>query len=806
MISLAITALLAGLGGYTFDFRAISERRFPADDSGVNLATNEWKHGTFVHLGASALAESERSRLNRAIEAATEYREADGVFGMEKTPRVLEICTNNWTILSATSSGYSQKIALPDDKGGTYRISLKYRTCYRVRRGGSDLQVYDARGPKQTYPYIWHLPDSDLEWNRYVREFEVAPGTKAFTVYMRSYGYGKLAFKDLCAVKVPPKPAAEHPIEIVNTPHGLLDHTFAVSRNQPGLLHYQWRTLDGVKRERSRFTFILTVPKGFGLVDILFADEKGWSETEKPDGSRDYRFTSACEAPAARFNDWFRFGVMVDTAAEVGTTGELTLSAEYDGKPITNVDRMRLFVVPEIKVAAPSPEFYMNGFHQASAAGFVSRHSEVNERYGRFMYDCGVRLAKCSRSLLGTYRAVGIPRVIVETKIANGFQIGFAEKAPADEKYVAKDPNFRSAKNSVCPVSVYQEKPFFTTNTLPYLAENLKGTDGIWANWEPYSFAEQGCMCDDCCREYAKFLGLPYEDVKTDWPACIARTGRLGKDAIRFRSWQHGELMKTLHRHVVELTGGTRSMGFCAGVEHGQMMSNWREVHLFPEVEVKDYGNEFRWLDPWGPYSGVWDTDAPYVRSPGYDMLDFFNALDIRASADRDWPDVKLMAMPHGFQCGTCVIQPELVEMNLDAYFFAGWDASVVYFFPLGYDARYWRAFANATAKAAKYEGCVKGGRRIDGLVRLWMSPDFPPPIRTAHPALWASGARFPNFRDPLLLQTIAWEGRDGTRLVAAFNFREDGPAEFDLSFSDRGDTHRLSVPASRCVVFEFNK
>ena len=31
--------------------------------------------------------------------------------------------------------------------------------------------------------------------------------------------------------------------------------------------------------------------------------------------------------------------------------------------------------------------------------------------------------------------------------------------------------------------------------------------DGAWANWEPFSFVNQGCMCDTCRREFAKFLG-----------------------------------------------------------------------------------------------------------------------------------------------------------------------------------------------------------------------------------------------------------------------------------------------------------
>ena len=792
-------------GGLAFDFRKLSAERYPEDSSGVDLATNKWKHSSFIHLSSSRITDAERAKLARAVESMVEYSAEGGVYSLRKPPRLLEVCSNDWSVIGVASSCFAQAIDLPDDKGGTYRVSMRYRTSYRVRRGSSDLQVYDARGPKDTYPYIWHLMSNDLEWNYYTRDFKVAPGTRRFTVYMRSYGYGDLSFKDFRVTKLPESRPAAYPVEILNTPHGYLGHTFAVSRGQPGILHYQWRALDAVKRDMGKFEFRLTVPKGFGLVDIMFADDRGWRKTDLPDGSCEYRFGGAGSAPAASFNTWFRFGVMIDSSAPEGTEGDLVLSASYEGRQISNEEKMKVFVIPEIKVSAPSPEVYMNGFHQASDSGFRSKKREVNLRYAKFMYDCGARLAKCSHGLVDVCREVGFPRIILETKVANGFNIGFSEKAPPGEKYVPLNPAFPGAKHAVCPVSVYREKPFFATNTVPYLKEMLKKVDGIWANWEPYAYAEQGCMCDDCCREFARFLGLPYEDVRKDWPACIARRGRLGKDAIRFRSWQHGELVKTVNRYVVDFTGGPKSMGFCIGVEHGQMMSNWRETNLYPEAAVKDYGSSLRWLEPWGPYSGVWDVLAPYVYSPGLSMLDYFNALDIRASADRDWPNAKLMSMPHGFQCSGCLTQPEWIEMNLDAYFFAKWNASLVYFFPCGYDARYWRAFANATATAAKYERYVRDGRRVDSLLGVKMADDFPPPIKTAQPNLWASGASFPNFSNPLLLQTIAWQAKDGRRIVAAFNFREDGPANCTLSFSDRKVSRAISVPAARCVVVEFD-
>lgn len=163
--------------------------------------------------------------------------------------------------------------------------------------------------------------------------------------------------------------------------------------------------------------------------------------------------------------------------------------------------------------------------------------------------------------------------------------------------------------------------------------------------------------------------------------------------------------------------------------------------------------------------------------------------------------------------------------MAFDSNFFNGFEATLGYYFPQGYDARYWERLADATGRAAKYEDFVLSGTRVDEAVVVRTDAAYAPPVRSPSGYL-------PDVRDASRLQTVAWRLGDRT-IVAVFNFWERGEAFFDLRVSglsgkvavvdERGvlraadrrhatydgvalaaEGVRLVVPAARCRVFEF--
>lgn len=122
--------------------------------------------------------------------------------------------------------------------------------------------------------------------------------------------------------------------------------------------------------------------------------------------------------------------------------------------------------------------------------------------------------------------------------------------------------------------------------------------------------------------------------------------------------------------------------------------------------------------------------------------------------------------------------------MALDAYFFNRWEATVPYFFPQGYDARYWAAFADATTRAALCEDYVLDGVRCDGRVRLEPVPEYAPRRSQVSDYVPAS-------TNAACLQQAVYD-LDGTRLVAVLNFCDFVPAYFVLRAAGLSGNYNL--------------
>lgn len=193
-----------------------------------------------------------------------------------------------------------------------------------------------------------------------------------------------------------------------------------------------------------------------------------------------------------------------------------------------------------------------------------------------------------------------------------------------------------------------------------------------------------------------------------------------------------------------------------------------------------DWGPErasgLKMIGQWGPYV-YWSSASLYVYQKRGPLAHFVAAKDIRGQVDLDFPAEKgrpmILGTTQGPQCYDWITEPEWMEMALDCYLLNGWEGAKSYFFPDGYDARYWRAYARAATRAAKYEDYTLGGVRDDASVSLEPVAEYAVPCH--YVTLY-----IPKHRNVPLLQRAVWE-RDGRRIVGVFNFWEKGEAFFDL-------------------------
>jgi hypothetical protein len=170
-----------------------------------------------------------------------------------------------------------------------------------------------------------------------------------------------------------------------------------------------------------------------------------------------------------------------------------------------------------------------------------------------------------------------------------------------------------------------------------------------------------------------------------------------------------------------------------------------------------------------------WDASCAYWYEKRLPVAHFSAAKAVREHVDRVYGcgHPKLISFPSGMQGQTWVATPEWIGMAMDSYFFNGWEATSLYYFPKGYDARYWRAFTEATARAGRCERFVLDGTRTDSLVAVEPVPEYAAPCRQTTAFLPAATNVSP-------LQVASYD-LNGGRVVAALNFWEKGAAFFTL-------------------------
>lgn len=724
------------------------------------------------------------------------------------------------------SASKSFTFAVPHTNGGVWRVSCRYKMRHE-KAGSAKFSV----SPGGYWSYL--IPENGSEWGVLSETAKVPAGSDKIKVsFQLNGGSVRLDYRDFTLVDETPKT----PVVGQWTQADLLDGTFAVPSGQVAFLEFTWRKTGEKDYPPERFKARLELPPGIEYVDSTYANRKTVKTVRNSDGSSvtTFRVGSGACKPGREFVRWaFNTTVVRGVSNGLGERGVGRLTLDYDNSEegfSVALNPVRFQVIPAIKADAPVE--YANGIMPTE--DFSKMSESVRREVSGFFGACGVSwiVKRDSADMYELWRKSGVKYITPGIwPCTDGYHIcSGSVPVPESDRYVALDKDLKPTKvmsGSVCPVTVYEESDYFRNATVPFVRNYLKGADGCWSNWEPGSYAGKGCFCDRCCRKFSDYVKKPYEEIKADWPKCVMKDGAFYGKIQKFRSLEHAKVVKTMDRVVRDCTGGDKSHGLIPGIAWIEMSSWWRPRNYAAEVQAIDYAGALKWMCPWGPYA-AWETAYPYVDARRKPLCQFLAAKDVRRTVDADYPAdsrPKLMALPQGMQCLHWLTQPENIGMALDSNFFNGFESTVEYYFPQGYDARYWERFADATGRAAKYERIVSTGVRVDADVTVQTDDSYAPLVR------WPS-AYLPNERDVSLLQTVAWR-KDGRLVVAVFNFWENGEAFFTLKagglagkvavvdeegvlrVANRASALydgaalattgvRLVVPAARCRVFEF--
>ncbi len=365
-------------------------------------------------------------------------------------------------------------------------------------------------------------------------------------------------------------------------------------------------------------------------------------------------------------------------------------------------------------VHGKQPKFFKTGAHVWHE--FTYAEEAALKKLAEYYVGAGFNVIQLgtasSTEMSAAFKNVGVYRYI-QRFMTNGYTLSenqVGEKLPDVAKYRAIDGSH--VGNAICPNEIYRRGEYYTQFMEPAFRTAIVGDDlaeSLMCNWEPFMFVNNGCFCDRCMEEFITHTGLPRAEIQQAWPAKVVRN--YGSQWSQFRSWQHAQLLLTLERSLSTI-----------GKEAG------KESHFIPEIgnsfrrgdwprsqyDPRDYMEKLPIIEAWGPYIYQRFT-RPYVYTLDKQLSLYRRAVETVAfleSSVRSDNQPEVIAFPQGIQ-SDWIQEPEAIAFQTLSFFISGWNGAIGYFFPGGYDGRYFRAMAEANTLIADHEEVVfKGSRK----------------------------------------------------------------------------------------------
>ena len=643
--------------------------------------------------------------------------------------------------------------------------------------GGSDKPWKCKRLGKQLVKHI----NMTGAWRKVNLPLLAPKGTNFITIYLKLYGCGESFVDD-----VQLRPAKMIPgVTVKAIPMAFLDNTFCLAQSKPAMLGICGKNEAGVKIAKPFLN--VKIPAEIKLISVRdylpIVSKKSISE----DGKKylQYKIDLRMYRGAIKkdvYGTWNMVTLMLESDLKPGTV--MPLFYQYiDGAYATPWEKIAVKIIPaQAKVTAPkyfkvAPMFGGDGSFAAP---------EAAKKFAQFIKDSGFnsihgRFPKTQNEAL---KKAGIERYLQIYYLCNGYRIG-QKKKPESALFMLADGTYRTKpREAICPVEVYQQGPYYKEAVIPMLRDYLVKknlTDQVMSNWEPYMFNFKGCFCNRCKAEFIKYSKIPASEVDKAWPKDVLVKYR--DKWIKFRSWQHGQLVKTLEKAINKIGKESgKDSHFIPEIAWSSLTEGGRDH--FNQNDPRDYMDSLPVIEPWGPYI-FFDYSRPYIYNTGIHLITYEAGKNIKKYVAKYVPDAQkrpeLIAFPHGLQCDTWVTEPEALSFEILCYFVNGWEGAFLYYMPRGYDARWWNSVTEANRKISAYEDFVFKGKRINTAKVKAVSP-----IPTSKlPRFWREGGNFlqkiPSLADAKLLNAVEFKLGD-KRLVAVGNFWQKAECFFNLT------------------------
>jgi hypothetical protein len=609
---------------------------------------------------------------------------------------------------------------------------------------------------------------------------------KSLTLLLIVYGYVNLGVDEITVEEVG---LEDKGISVCLFPQSLTDNLYCMAAGEPSILNLALQNEAGAEVKAP--VIVLELPEGIEVNDaripIMLQDKKPLLR----DGRKYTQYRYAI--------DYLKNAIVRDRLTDYNTCyfffqsslepGETLYPARYwveDGDYASAPKSFQFKIISSI--SSVRPKAFETGIVVARELDFKSRDSMRSfvDFYANKGFNT-IHTGGAPSELMRMFRDKGIKRYVQPYYLCNGYRLGEPPK-PDNVRYQLQDGSYHN--EGTCPVAIYQPGEWYRNSIVPMLRKLIvedRVTDSIMPNWEPYMFNSNGCFCPRCKAEFIRFAKLPAAEVDKDWPNSIVAKHQ--DIWVKFRSWQHGQLVKQLERTVVEV-------GKEAGID----------AHFVPEIAIAaltedersqadqydplDYIKALKLVEPWGPYV-YHDAPGPFAYYTGMHVMMDVMTREVNEYIARHIPDPEnrpgLIGFPAGLMEASFVADPDGLAFDTLSLFVNGWQGSLAYYFPQGFDARYWNALSSANQAISRFEDLVTNGRP-QSRFRLEMLSQLP----ELNPESYA--ARKLKKRGSLIFCHEFM--KDDKRLFAIGNAWEYGDAFVQLALED-------AVPGKKYVLRE---
>jgi len=648
--------------------------------------------------------------------------------------------------------------SVPCTPGKTYKVSLMYKNNGPFLSCRENHIGKDGKHNRSRYKTILDVKDNN-DWKKFEGKIAALPGDEKIGItFFAGRNAGELWLDDVCIA--PLETVSGDEVKFRMTPNYYVDdNIYFLPQNDPMIVFLT--VCNEAQYQAKNPRIIIELPEGIELLGSGY-DSHQYAPPEKfgKNGKKYVRYDYTMGLPDVvlrnvDFNRTAYGSTVVMIKSSSSPSDKIMDGSIYfqDGDFKCKPCDFRIKVIPSVN-KAHTPKLFRSGIFSETSVEF---YGKALDEFASFYKQCGFNeiiipellrtgsrnpegRKRNSEPIIRKMKEKGLRVQVSTNSLIDGYTIRytpFTKQIPSSVR-IKNAGGTVSEPNSFDPAYIYRKGEWYMKSA-NYVIDNIlkMGADDIWTNWEPWMFVlEKGSFTEASLKDFSEFSGIPYDEIKSMKPMDI--TKKYEAQVLAFQSWQFVKVMRVLHDIFREKSKETgKNISFIAAVGPNTLdyyqkgKEFWKYTGAFGgEKYLKEFDVISSWYYLFMNYNSA-DNRKKALWKLGYRSGELADKVENLTNADtlkvveekvafiknvREKNGQKTIPYIHltqNHQCSTWVVDPASIGHQMLASFIGGASGVGLYYFPRGYDGRYWASAANANDMIAFYEDYVFKGKKL---------------------------------------------------------------------------------------------